>query len=187
MSYELSPDKFLSDAELAELNRVLAKYASPRDRLLIETALACGMRACEVLAVHAKHLDPENKTLTIQGRKRGRKGVVALKAKDGTELAFHKQLGIEGLFERLAAACNEAPNGKPFDISMTRLVQIWDSLRPNKFKGFHTLRHTFALKLLKKCKNVKMVQTGLRHKALSSTMVYTDYVESTEGLQGAME
>jgi site-specific recombinase XerD len=48
----------------------------------------------------------------------------------------------------------------------------------------HMLRHTFATRLMKKC-NIRIVQTLLGHKALSSTQIYTHV--NTQDIQAAID
>ena len=38
---------------------------------------------------------------------------------------------------------------------------------------FHVLRHTFATALLRKTKNVRLVQLACRHQSLATTAIYT--------------
>jgi site-specific recombinase XerC len=39
--------------------------------------------------------------------------------------------------------------------------------------NFHILRHTFATTLLRKTKNVRLVQVACRHASLATTAIYT--------------
>ena len=49
----------------------------------------------------------------------------------------------------------------------------------------HTLRHTFATRLLRRTGNIRLVQKALGHSDLSTTMIYTHIVD--EELESAMK
>ena len=69
-----------------------------------------------------------------------------------------------------------------FPISYPRLVQIWQHYRP-VHKKFHSLRHTFAIELYKKTKDIRLLQMALGHRNIANTMIYADYVYSQTELR----
>ena len=69
-----------------------------------------------------------------------------------------------------------------FPISYIRFHQIWDKYRPCH-KKLHSLRHTFAIRLYKKTKDIRLVQFALGHRNIANTMIYADYVYSQEELK----
>ena len=69
-----------------------------------------------------------------------------------------------------------------FPISYSRLIQIWEHYRPTH-KKFHSLRHTFAIRLYKKTKDLRLVQVALGHRNITNTMIYADYVYSQQELR----
>jgi integrase len=69
-----------------------------------------------------------------------------------------------------------------FPITYNRLRQIWDLYRPVQ-KKFHSLRHTFAIQLYKKTKDIRLVQVALGHRNVMNTMIYADYVYSQTELR----
>jgi integrase/recombinase XerC len=53
-------------------------------------------------------------------------------------------------------------------------------VRPNKSKGVHSLRHSFAINLYKKSRDVRFVQVCMGHRNINNTMVYADFVDENE-------
>lgn len=166
--YQLNKSKYLLESEEKELRRVLKLFEGkePRDTALIELALSTGARASEVLSIKGADLEPENQTVFIKG----------LKGSNDREIPVRSHL-----FSRL----NSLSTGSEdfvFKISYPRLVQIWLSYRPCP-KKFHSLRHTFALNLYKKTKDIRLVQVALGHRSIQNTMIYADYVYTTNELK----
>lgn len=160
--YQLNRNKFLSDQELSQLESSLNRFRneSSRDVLLIKLALATGARAQELLNISPMDLSLENKSVFIKG----------LKGSSDREIPLSHLL-----FKELFSHARESSHKERlFSISYSRLVQIWNDFRPGK-KKFHALRHTFALRLYKKTKDVKLVQMALGHTSLNNTMIYVDF------------
>ena len=90
----------------------------------------------------------------------------------------------DGFFERLNSYVKDLPKGgnNLFPIGYHRLRQIWDWYRPVP-KKFHSLRHTFAIRLYRKTKDLRLVQVALGHRNITNTMVYADYVYSQQELK----
>lgn len=144
--------KFLDEYELAELKRTLSKYPG-RDSTMLKLALATGARAEELLAISQADLDVRNQSVFIRGSK----------GSDDREIPL-----VSELF-------NEVAQHVPWGIKYRRYEYIWRNYRPVK-KKLHCLRHTFAIELYKRTKDIKLVQMCLGHKSLTSTQVYADFV-----------
>lgn len=168
--YQLNKSKYLQDHELAELKRVLRlfKDKEPRNTAMIDLALCTGARASELIALRPHHLDDVEKTVFIKG----------LKGSNDREIPIENNL-----YNRLLELKkNTDPSSKIFNISYPRLIQIWNDFKPVN-KKFHSLRHTFALNLYKKTKDLRLVQVALGHRNIQNTIVYAEYVYSTEELR----
>lgn len=167
--YSLNKSKYLTDFELDRLFHILNSFElkEPRNVVLLKTALATGARASELLALRKSDLDPQEGTLFIRG----------LKGSSDRELPVKRSL-----FERLQALSESSPAERVFPISYNRLRQIWQLYRP-VHKKFHCLRHTFAIQLYKKTKDVRLLQMALGHRNIVNTMIYADYVYSKEELR----
>lgn len=170
----LSFDKFLDDDELAALEREIYEEPIDRNKILVQLALETGARASELLAVRRKDL--------VEGKVKGKVyravRIYGLKGSNDREIPISS-----GLFSRLKGL--EDPF---FDISYMRLYQIWAGFAPRKaggkrLKTFHCLRHTCAVNLYRKTKDVKLVQAVLGHRDLRNTMVYVDFVYSQDEMR----
>lgn len=166
--YQLNKSKYLLRSEEEELRRVLKLFEERdrRDTALIELALATGARASEILAITGSDLEAENQTVFIRGIKGSNDREIPVKSR---------------LFSRLQGLVS-SPEERLFKISYPRLVQIWLNFRPCN-KKFHSLRHTFALNLYKKTKDIRLVQVALGHRSIQNTMIYADYVYTTNELR----
>jgi len=87
--------------------------------------------------------------------------------------------------EVLVKAFKALPEDKPFDRHKSTLDSWWLLYRPAK-KGIHSLRHTMALKLYNKCKDIRLVKYLLGHKSIHNTMIYADYAYSQQELRQAL-
>lgn len=162
----MNPTKYLTPEEHASLQALLARHKT-RDSVLIQLALATGARASEILAISEKDLSPAKGTVFIKGLKKSRDRSIPLKKE---------------LFQQLYLLASTHPTKKPFPISYERLVQIWHEWRPGP-KKFHSLRHTMAIELYRRTKDIKLVQLVLGHKSLMSTAVYTDFVYAEDEMR----
>ncbi|RYZ64225.1 MAG: site-specific integrase [Proteobacteria bacterium] len=168
--YALNKNKYLIEPEVERLERILAsdKVAEPRDVLILELALKTGGRATELLNLRHVDLNVYDQTVFIRG----------IKGSNDREIPIRKEI-----FERLMAYANTVPkNEMLFPIGYHRLRQIWDWYRPVP-KKFHSLRHTFAIQLYRKTKDIRLLQVALGHRNIANTMIYADYVYSQSELR----
>lgn len=170
MRYSLNKNKYLLDPELQALEYLLRRHQDSdlRNCLLLWIGLKTGARAQEILNLRVIDVSSYEQTLFIRG----------LKGSNDREIPIPKDL-----FRQLETHIR-ALNGRNliFDISYQRLYQIWDLYRPCH-KSFHSLRHTFAIQLYKKTRDLRLVQVALGHRNINNTMVYADYVYSKEELK----
>ena len=176
----LDHTKFLSDEERKYLASLIERYhesdnpfrkTSFRDSLLIEVAMKTGIRAQELLNLRKEDLLLKNKTLFIRALKHG----------------VNREMPLDfQLFQRLKRQVSEATGKLLFDLSYSQLNRVWAQYRPNQNKTFHCLRHTFAIWLFKKTKNLRIVQTALGHKDYQNTLIYLDFVNNTSELKKAI-
>ncbi len=165
--YSLNKNKYLLTPEVDKLHQILNGYMhkNTRDCLLISLAIKSGARAQELLNLRFEDLNHYDETIFIRGIKGSNDREIPLPSK---------------LFKTLALWSQD--KSQIFDISYHRLWQIWEFYRPVQ-KKFHSLRHTFAIELYQKTKDLRLVQVALGHRNIMNTMIYADYVYSTQELK----
>ena len=169
----------LTAADTVRPDRVaLATALALRDRALVETAYAAGLRISELAAADLGSLDLRRGELRVLGKGRkerigllGRPAIAAIEAYlelgrpilaerdpqgSGTHVFLNQAgapLGVRGLRYRLDRLCRAA--GLPAGVSP------------------HTLRHSFATHLLDGGADLRVVQELLGHENLATTQIYT--------------
>jgi len=167
---ELSTRKYLTDSEYDHLIYVLERYKHQnlRDCVLIYLAAETGARAQEILNLKRGDINEKTRTVYIKG----------LKGSNDRELPIKPWLC--GLLLKITTT-----RGPIFTIGYDRLRQIWDLYRPCG-KTFHSLRHTFAIRLYQRTKDIRLVQHCLGHKRIATTEIYSKYVYTTNELRKAL-
>ena len=166
--YSLNKNKYLLDAEVDRLHHILGsfQFKDTRNCILLWLLLHTGARAQEVLNLKPEDLNVYEQAVYIRG----------LKGSNDREIPLP-----EWLFKKLEAEASNA-KGVIFPITYNRLRQIWTLYRP-VHKKLHALRHTFAIKLFKKTKDLRLIQVALGHRNITNTMIYADYIYSQEELR----
>lgn len=167
--YALNKNKYLLDPEYQRLEHILMSFQDkfPRDCHLLWLLLKTGGRAQEVLNLRPEDLNPYEESVFIRG----------LKGSNDREIPIPSWL-----FQRVMREHERAREQRLFPISYNRLRQIWEFYRP-VHKKLHSLRHTFAIRLYRKTKDLRLVQVALGHRNITNTMVYADYIYSQEELR----
>jgi len=162
--YAINKNKYLLDREVEHLELTLKRYIfkEPRNSLLILLALHTGARAGEILQLKVEDLNVYEQSVFIQG----------LKNSNDREIPLQPWL-----FDHLEDYTKTLKGPDLFPISYHRLRQIWLDYRPVQ-KKFHCLRHTFAIRLYKKVKDIRLLQIALGHRNITNTMIYADFVYS---------
>lgn len=171
MNSELNKSKFLSPKEYDKLVVTLDEFelSDYRNVTLLLTAMFTGARPSEVLAIKKSDLSDESKSVFIKGLKGSRDREIPLPP---------------GIYSRLKTLACEAPTNqeKIFPIALRTMQTIWHNYRPTK-KGVRSLRHTFAIRLYEKTKDIRLVQMALGHRSMSNTQVYAEYVYNQQELR----
>lgn len=167
--YSLNKNKYLLEPELEKLNSLLDSYmeSDMRNCLLLKLALKTGARAQELLNLKKIDINMYEESVLIRGIKGSNDREIPLKA---------------DVFRLLKKYSDSQDSQLLFPISYSRLRQIWEFYRPVP-KKFHCLRHTFAIQIYKKTRDIRLVQVALGHRNVMNTMIYADYVYSQQELK----
>lgn len=171
--------KFLYQQEIESLLKApdLSTPAGIRDKAILETLYASGIRVSELTGLNLNHLDFGEEYIKVTGKgdkdrlvPLGRKAKAALllyirksrptylkEAQNANEAVFLNRFG-----ERLGA--------RSIRIILNKYVE---SIALNQKISPHTLRHTFATHLLNNGADLRSVQELLGHEELSTTQIYT--------------
>lgn len=165
--YSLNKNKYLSPDESERLEYLLKSFIDKERRncCLLLLALYTGARATELLNLSFEDLNDEYQSVFIKG----------IKGSNDREIPLPGWLYKE--VSRI-----QSPSRSMFPISYNRLRQIWHFYRPTQ-KKFHSLRHTFAIRLYKKSKDIRLLQVALGHRNITNTMIYADYLYTQEELR----
>lgn len=165
--YRLTKQKYLTVEEYEHLMGMCRKPKpeDKRDAILFRLALATGARAGELLQTTWDDVNPKDQTILIRGTK----------GSDDREIPLEV-----GLFADLMSLFHDGE--KIFNINYNRLGDIWRMWRPAK-KGFHSLRHTFALRLFERTRDIHLIQVALGHRNINNTMIYAQYIYSKEEMR----
>ena len=183
--YQITASKVLTKAEQENLVRVLTRVLhldfEGRNGLMFLLILECGLRASELLNLRVKDFDYDNHQIFVESLKGSNKRDLPIKPSRSRQIRRHI------LFTSKADDLHAVdPNTLIFNIGYDRLGQLWDFYRPNKEKTIHSLRHTFAVNLYEKTRDIKVVQIALGHRNIGNTMVYLDFVYSRDTLRKIM-
>jgi integrase/recombinase XerD len=163
-----------------EVNRLLEQprgngQAAVRDRAMLETMYACGLRASEAITLQLSELDLEGGVLLARG-KGAKERIVPIGSKALETLKIY----IERARPRLVGLADEPHvfvNLRGGPLSRQGLYKIVQ--RHARSAGLearmspHTLRHTFATHLLAGGCDLRSLQEMLGHADIGTTQIYT--------------
>src|SRR6201996_3649462 len=163
-----------------EVNRLLAQPRADtvgglRDRALLETMDACGLRASEAIGLELSALDLDDATLRAYG-KGSKERLVPIGTAAVAALSTYLERGrpqLVGLRDEPRVFLNL--RGRPLSRQgLYKIVQghaasagLADRMSP------HTLRHTFATHLLAGGCDLRSLQEMLGHADIGTTQIYT--------------
>jgi len=175
-----SPSRLPKVLSRDEVGRLLAQPqgrspAALRDRALLETMYACGLRASEAITLELSELDLEAGMLRARG-KGSKERIVPVGSKAVQTLGVYLEHGrprLVGLGEESHVFVNLRGSGLTRQ-GLYKIVQghartagLDQRMSP------HTLRHTFATHLLAGGCDLRSLQEMLGHADIGTTQIYT--------------
>lgn len=170
----------LSPEEVASL---FAAADSGRDRMLLQTTYACGMRLSDVLDCQVTDIDSARMMVHIHQGKGHKDRLVPLSVKLLAELRAYWQCyrPRRWLFPN---AAQTAPLCAGTVQKMFQRVRVRAGI--SKPASMHTLRHSFATHMLEAGVDLRTLQRILGHSSLTTTAVYlhlrNDYLQRLPSL-----
>jgi integrase/recombinase XerD len=163
--------KHLSDyLEPEQVHAMLdaARLTRQRDYLIIKTLWETGMRASELLSLTPAGIEQKHEVITITNGKGGKERRVLVKSETVNELfSYASQIGVGN-------------GAKLFPLKRRQLYNIirkYGALAGVTLHP-HTLRHSFAINLVRHNTDIRRVQKLLGHSSLNITSVYLQFKES---------
>lgn len=160
------PPRGLTDAEQERLVAALdtaQTWEDRRDRALFLTLLGTGMRLGSALALTVSDADLEAGVIAIRGKGGMR---ATLPVSERVVALLSGWLRDEGPVFPSRTGAALSPRQAQF-----RLVS-WCKRAGNRAVSPHSLRHSFAQRLLARTGNLAIVQSALTHRSIASTIVY---------------
>jgi integrase/recombinase XerD len=144
-----------------------------RDRAMLELLYACGLRASELVGLHALHFDPGANVLRVFGK--GAKERLVPVHTEAAGFLCEYIAHWRPLFSPKAPALFLNRSGKGLSrVALWKIVQrhvrnagIFRPISP------HTFRHSFATHLLEGGADLRSVQLLLGHADIGATEIYT--------------
>jgi integrase/recombinase XerD len=153
-----------------EVRRLFAAVREVRDRLLLQTAYAAGLRVSELVHLQVGDIDASRRVLHIRAAKGRKDRLVPLSAVLLDLLRDHWRRCRPRLW--LSPGANP---DQPLSIGQVQRI-CREAVRVagiTKKASMHTLRHSYATHLLEQGVNLFALQRLLGHNQLSTTVRYT--------------
>jgi integrase/recombinase XerD len=175
-----SPGRLPKVLSRDEVNRLLAQPqgTSPgalRDRALLETMYACGLRASEAISLELSDLDLEVGVLRARG-KGSKERLVPIGRKAIETLEAYLRAGrprLVGLRDEQHVFVNRRGSGLSRQ-GLYKIIQAHARSAGLEHRmSPHTLRHTFATHLLAGGCDLRSLQEMLGHADIGTTQIYT--------------
>ena len=151
-----------------EVQRLLLAAAKQRDRCLLMTAYATGLRVSELVRLKVSAIDSERMMVRVEQGK-GRKDRYTI-------LSLQLLTELRSYWKEHRSPTYLFPNRKGGPISIDYAQRIYNLAKQkaqiHKGKGIHTLRHCFATHLLEAGVDLRTIQTLLGHNSMASTERY---------------
>ena len=141
--------------------RLLDSIEDLRDKLIVRTIYATGVRESELCNMNIEDIDFDEHTIRIRGK--GDK-IRTVFVDDDTLADILKFIGT-----RIVGPVFVGQQGK--NISSRAIQHIFKNYAPSGITP-HKIRHSYASELYKRSKNLRVVQENLGHTSIKTTEIY---------------
>lgn len=145
-----------------------------RDRALFELVYGAGLRISEALTLPMEGIDLEEESLRVTG-KRGKTRIVPLPGETAKWVRAYITNARPSLLRKPSPLLILSDRGLPLmrQTAYKRLADLCKRAGLPSGIGPHTLRHSYAVHLLKGGADLRAVQELLGHESIATTQVYT--------------
>lgn len=158
-----------------EVRRLLSAASPLRDRALLETAYATGMRLGEVLRLKICDIDSQRMMIRVEQGKGRKDRYVMLSVSLLETLRTYWRASKPKVFLFPGLGGNRPLNAT---IAQRAFGYAKERAGITKPVSFHTLRHSFATHLIESGTNVRTIQALLGHRSLQTTERYTHLAQN---------
>jgi site-specific recombinase XerD len=153
----------------SELERLFRAAADLKERVLLMTTYAAGLRVSEVVQLKVTDIDSERKMIRVEQGKGHKDRYTILSARLLSELRLYWKQYRPPLW--LFGGRNPR---QPWSVSTAQKIynQAKKAAGLVKGQGIHTLRHCFATHLLEAGVDVRTIQVLMGHTCIRTTMLY---------------
>jgi integrase/recombinase XerC/integrase/recombinase XerD len=154
-------DQELKYLKHSQVIRLIDSIPDERDRLIIRTIYATGVRVSELAGINIEDIDFDEHTIRI----RGKGGKIRMVFID------NETLSALGAFigNRISGPLFPGQQGK--NISSRTIQHIFRKYAPAGITP-HKIRHSYASELYRRSKNLRVVQENLGHSSIKTTEIY---------------
>lgn len=155
-----------------------------RNRAMLETLYACGLRVSELCGLQLSNFHPEIDLIKVLGKGKKERWVpVSALAQKHLKIYLNNERSQQKIVDRDVIFLNN--RGKKLSRQSIFLLLKRTCLKAGIKKSIspHTLRHSFATHLLRGGADLKAIQDILGHESITTTEIYThidqDYLRNT--------
>ncbi|HNI41528.1 MAG TPA: tyrosine-type recombinase/integrase [Methanoregulaceae archaeon] len=154
-------DQELRYLKHSQVLRLIASIEDDRDRLIVRTIYATGVRVSELCGINIEDIDFEDEMIKVRG-KGGKIRIVFIDHETLEEISRFIGNRIEGpLFLGQMG----------HHISPRSVQHIFKKYAPQGITP-HKIRHSYASELYRRSKNLRVVQENLGHTSIKTTEIY---------------
>jgi len=145
-----------------------------RDRLIVELLYGAGLRVSELVGLRIEHYRRDEAVLQVHG-KGGKVRFVPLPSDTTAQLESYLQVARPQLAKSASAFLILGDRGQPLSRQgvFNRIRKFAQETGIGQSAGPHTLRHSYAVDLLKGGADLRAVQELLGHASIATTQIYT--------------
>lgn len=149
-----------------------------RNVVLLELLFGCGLRVSEVVALRTSEVDLEARVLRVTG-KRGKMRVIPVPVGTMSALSDWLKSGRDEVLKKPSGLVFVSAKGGALSRQAVYGI-IAAAARAGGVTGYvgpHTMRHSYAVSLLKGGADLRAVQELLGHESVATTQVYTELAD----------